>query len=164
MNRYTLTFYGDKERYFSSEFKIRGDIGTRDNESAMTYVRNTREWLEFTDKVEHVRALMKEINDMSVPVSVKLQRLRREWIPITEEYVEVYGLHMVLHDIRRAISGVRRELNIAGVIWPKIHMVHVECGLITPGHVDDYGKAIVDNDGSTGPDNKVTYARMRSPE
>ena len=107
---------------------------------------------------------LKEINELNVPVGVKLHRLRREWIPITEEYVEVYGLHMVLHDIRRAISGVRRELNMAGVIWPKIHLAHVEGGLVTPGQVDNYGKAIVDNDGSTGPDNKVTYARMRSPK
>ena len=80
----------------------------------------------------------------------KICRLREDWIPGTELFVAEWGMHMVVYDVRKAIASVRVGLSLPALFWPKIFLVHDEVeGVVTPGHVDEFGKTIVDENGRT---------------
>ena len=57
---------------------------------------------------------------------------------------------MVVYDVRKAIGDVRSHLLLPAVVWPKIILVDGESeGVVSPGNVDEFGKAILDENGMT---------------
>ena len=57
---------------------------------------------------------------------------------------------MVVYDVRQAIASVRTGLNLPALVWPKIFLVNDQVeGVVCPRNVDEFGKAILDENGRT---------------
>ena len=120
----------------------------------MTDFTNKQQGLKFSHGHEglktHIAAITEAHSEGRISLQEKIRRLREDWIPATESFVAEWGMHMVVYDVRKAIVSVRSRLLLPAVIWPKILLVHSEAeGVVTPGNVDEFGKAIVDENGNT---------------
>lgn len=149
-----FTFYGTMERYFDPAFNKRVLIATFDMEIAVTDVVSKQEEVLFSECHVGLKAMIAAINaafnEGRISLSKNNRWLREEWIPATEVFADNWGLHMVVYDVRKAITSVRHHLRLASVVWPKIYLVNNEAdGVITPGNVDEFGKAILDENGKT---------------
>ena len=59
-------------------------------------------------------------------------------------------MHMVVYDVRQAIASVRTGLNLPALVWPQILLVNDQEGVVVmPANVDEFGKAILDENGRT---------------
>ena len=149
-----FTYYGDMERYFDPEYQNRGLIATYGTEIAMADFADTEEALTFSRDHErlktHIGAITMAHSAGRMSLPEKLRRLREDWIPATELFVAEWGMHMVVYDVRKAIASVRVGLSLPALIWPQIFLGHDEVeGVVAPGRVDEFGKAIVDENGRT---------------
>ena len=149
-----LTYYGTIDRYFDPACDKRILIATYGTEIAITDFENKQQGLKFSQDHEGLKADIAAITELHsegrISLQEKIRRLRADWIPATELFVAEWGMHMVVYDVRKAIASVRSHLLLPAIIWPKIFLVHDEVeGVVTPGRVDEFGKAIVDENGRT---------------
>ena len=149
-----ITYYGTAERYFDPSCAIRMLITTYGTEIAMTDFTNKQQGLKFSHGHEglktHIAAITEAHTEGRISLQEKIRRLREDWIPATELFVAEWGLHMVVYDVRKAIGDVRSHLLLPAVVWPKIILVDGESeGVVSPGNVDEFGKAILDENGMT---------------
>ena len=149
-----FTYYGDMERYFDPEYQNRGLIATYGTEVAIADFADTEEALTFSRDHErlktHIGAITMAHSAGRMSLPEKLRRLREDWIPATELFVAEWGMHMVVYDVRQAIASVRTGLNLPALVWPKIFLVNDQVeGVVCPRNVDEFGKAILDENGRT---------------
>ena len=149
-----FTYYGTSNRYFDPSCDKRILIATYGTEIAIADFANKDEGLKFSRDHErlktHIGAITAAYTAGRMSLQEKIRCLREDWIPGTELFVAEWGMHMVVYDVRKALASVRSGLALPALLWPKIFLVHDEVeGVVTPGHVDEFGKAIVDENGRT---------------
>ena len=149
-----LTYYGTIDRYFDPSCDNRMLIATYGTEIAIADFAHKEEGLKFSRDHErlktHIGAITAAHTAGRMSLLEKIRRLREDWIPGTELFVAEWGMHMVVYDVRKTLAIVRSGLAIPALLWPKIFLVHDEVeGAVAPGRVDEFGKAIVDENGRT---------------
>ena len=149
-----VTYYGTADRYYDPSYASRILITTFGTEIAMSDFANKQQGLKFSRQHERIKSLIGAITAAHtagrMSLQDKIRRLREDWIPATELFVAEWGLHMVVYDVRKAIGDVRSHLLLPAVVWPKIILVDGESeGVVSPGNVDEFGKAILDENGMT---------------
>ena len=89
----------------------------------------------------------KKISDIRDEVGVSAftdhlfkDRLRREWIPATDLFIERWGKELVPHDLRSAIHNVRENLELTTVQWPAMLLLTENGSVEEPPVVDHLGR------------------------
>ena len=116
---------------------------------AMTDVDSRQTGLNYSASVTGIKSLIADINDAHQAHQIRLRekrrRLREEWIPLVDSFVETWGLHMVPYDIRQSVSDVREHLSLDAVAWPAILVLREDgTGPFVPNVVDAFGLILND--------------------
>jgi hypothetical protein len=75
--------------------------------------------------------------------SVFKDKLRQEWVPVTDLFIERWGKELVPHDLRSAIHNVRSNLQLVSPEWPAILLLKDDGLLAEPSNVDHLGRVVV---------------------
>ena len=116
---------------------------------AMTDIDSRPTGLNYSASLTGIKSLIADINDAHQDGHIRLRekrrRLREDWIPMIDSFVETWGLHMVPYDIRQAVSDVRQHLSLDAVAWPAILVLHEDgTGPFIPNVVDAFGLIVND--------------------
>ena len=116
---------------------------------AMTDVDSRPTGLNYSASLTGIKSLIADINDAHQDGHIRLRekrrRLHEDWIPLTDSFVETWGLHMVPYDIRQEISDVRHHLALDDIAWPAILVLNEDgTGPFVPEDVDAFGLIVND--------------------
>ena len=92
------------------------------NDAIYCRFASPEEHFEFANHYNSIKKHIAVLNDIHearrMPTLEYNRRIREEWIPMTDEFIRKWGLHMVYPDLRSALDGVRRALDLTLVVWP----------------------------------------------
>ena len=147
--RNMISYLGTSARFHDVTISNRVLLNTYGASLAIVDVPDQSSGIRYSRDHEGIKSLILSINEAHqqrrISLKTKCRRLRNEWIPLTEEFVTTWGLHMVSYDIRQGIADVRRHLKLDAIVWPAILCVEENGGgVIVPDHVDAFGLALAD--------------------
>ena len=145
-----ILYYGTHARFHDDTISNRILLHTFGAQFACVDVPDRSSGLRYSRDHEGVKSLILSINEAHqqrrITLKTKRRRLRDEWIPLTEEFVTTWGLHMVSYNICQGIADVRRHLKLDPIVWTAILYVEDNSGgFVVPEHVDEFGLALSDD-------------------
>ena len=149
------TFHGTTARFLDPRINIRFVVSRHSDGVAFTDFQFQSQGELYAGQRRRLERLGNTINDLyergEISLSEKNQRLRDEFIPSSEQFVNDWGLHMVVWESRKLITQARLSIGLPNIKWPPINLFLAwgpdsDC-VTTPGLVDEFGRVIFDQHG-----------------
>ena len=162
------TYYGTASRFLDSDYSVRIAITNNTNGQSFTDMKSHNEGLLYRANIAELHTVGCAIQDDGengiITLMEKYRLFREEFIPRADEFIKAWGPEIVVWEDRKEITSVRCHLGLEVLEWPPIN-VYLAYGpqtdwITTPGRLDDWGKAILDDEGQV---KIATLARLATP-
>ena len=87
--------------------------------------------------IEHLRESWQQTNE---PVQSFKDAILARWIPLTNNFIQRYGMAMVPYDLHFALTDIRRTLGLHALTWPTIFMLNLDGTIAPSDDVDHIGR------------------------
>ena len=121
---------GDPERRNRLLFPIRVAITNYQGSISIGYFTSNEEYHDYITKYMNIKNVIATLNDEHQANRITDAEYRiallNTWIPLTEDFENVWGASFVISDVRSAIDEVRAHLYLPARNWPAMVEVTLE--------------------------------------